>query len=220
MKSHYDTLGVESSATKENIKKAFRKLCMETHPDVSGNKAKGDNSWGSFTSSVSSKSSNTERFKQISEAYRVLSNDKKRKQYDFEFESRKYHFHRPHGTGDFHHGAGSRFRSGGGASSSWARFVEGIYSPRNLALGLTIGFVTVSVIKYQILPLLNNDSEVKNRLKIDGMTGKVKMVEAWKNPRTGNWEQPAPWDPIYRKLQPKLQKVPRSQVRPANAHND
>jgi hypothetical protein len=39
------------------------------------------------------------------------------------------------------------------------------------------------------------------------------VVEAWKNPDTGFWEQPAPWDPAYRRLQPKLELVPKHQVR-------
>jgi hypothetical protein len=42
------------------------------------------------------------------------------------------------------------------------------------------------------------------------------MVEAWKNPNTGQWEQPAPWDPLYRRLNPKLELVPREKVRRRN----
>lgn len=60
--SHYDILGVDKTATQEDIKKAYRKLSKQYHPDVSG----GDES----------------KFKEIAEAYGVLSDDVKRKQYD------------------------------------------------------------------------------------------------------------------------------------------
>jgi len=60
-KDYYKTLGVEKNASKEDIKKAFRKLAHEHHPDKGGN---------------------AEKFKEISEAYTVLSDDSKRAQYD------------------------------------------------------------------------------------------------------------------------------------------
>lgn len=62
MKDYYKILGVEKGAGKEDIKKAFRKLAHEYHPD----KNKG----------------NDAKFKEINEAYTVLSDDNKRKQYD------------------------------------------------------------------------------------------------------------------------------------------
>jgi len=66
LKDLYKILGVSESASKEEIKKAFRKLAIQHHPD----KRKG------------SKQAE-ERFKEINEAYQVLSDDNKRKQYDF-----------------------------------------------------------------------------------------------------------------------------------------
>ena len=62
MKNYYDILGVPKNASKDEIKKAFRKLASKYHPD----KKTGDES----------------KFKEISEAYSVLSNDKKRAEYD------------------------------------------------------------------------------------------------------------------------------------------
>lgn len=61
-KDYYKILGVDKSASKDDIKKAFRKLAHEHHPD----KNKG----------------NADKFKEASEAYSVLSDDQKRAQYD------------------------------------------------------------------------------------------------------------------------------------------
>lgn len=61
-KNYYETLGIAKGATKDDIKKAFRKLASQYHPD----KKTGDEA----------------RFKEISEAYAVLSDDKKRAEYD------------------------------------------------------------------------------------------------------------------------------------------
>jgi curved DNA-binding protein len=63
---YYQLLGVSRDATIDEIKKAYRKLAMKYHPD----KAKGD------------KKQAEEKFKQISEAYAVLSNPEKKKEYD------------------------------------------------------------------------------------------------------------------------------------------
>ncbi len=63
---YYKILGVGRDATADEIKKAYRKLAMKYHPD----KAKGD------------KKQAEEKFKQISEAYAVLSDPEKRKEYD------------------------------------------------------------------------------------------------------------------------------------------
>jgi curved DNA-binding protein len=62
---YYKLLGVEKGASAEEIKKAYRKLAMKYHPDHT----KGDKAA-------------EEKFKKISEAYAVLSDKKKRKEYD------------------------------------------------------------------------------------------------------------------------------------------
>lgn len=61
-KDYYSTLGVSKDAKKEDIKKAFHKLAHKYHPDKEG----GDE----------------QKFKEISEAYNVLSDDTKRAEYD------------------------------------------------------------------------------------------------------------------------------------------
>jgi molecular chaperone DnaJ len=61
-KDYYKTLGVEKGASKEELKKAFHKLAHKHHPDKQG----GDEA----------------KFKEINEAYQILSDDNKRAQYD------------------------------------------------------------------------------------------------------------------------------------------
>ncbi len=64
-KEYYKTLGVEKKASEEEIKKAYRKLAMKYHPDRNKGDKKAE-----------------DKFKELSEAYAVLSDKEKRKQYD------------------------------------------------------------------------------------------------------------------------------------------
>ncbi len=64
-KDYYKSLGVERGASADDIRKAFRKLARLYHPDVAKNKKEAE-----------------ERFKEINEAYEVLSDAEKRKRYD------------------------------------------------------------------------------------------------------------------------------------------
>ena len=64
-RDYYDVLGLDRSAKKEEIKKAYRKLALKYHPD----KNKGDKGA-------------EEKFKEASEAYHVLSDDKRKMNYD------------------------------------------------------------------------------------------------------------------------------------------
>ena len=60
-KNYYETLGVDRKATQDDIKKAFRKLAQKYHPDKGGDESK---------------------FKEITEAYSVLGDEKRRREYD------------------------------------------------------------------------------------------------------------------------------------------
>jgi curved DNA-binding protein len=64
-KDYYKILGVERNASEEDIRKAYRKLAMKFHPDRNPNDKEAE-----------------ERFKEINEAYQVLSDSKKRAHYD------------------------------------------------------------------------------------------------------------------------------------------
>src|SRR3989344_1566945 len=61
-KDYYETLGVNKSASKDEIKKAFYKMAHKYHPDKKGG--------------------NEQKFKEVNEAYQVLSDDDKRSKYD------------------------------------------------------------------------------------------------------------------------------------------
>ena len=74
--TYYDILGVGNSATADEIKRAYRKLASQHHPDKGGDKNK---------------------FQEIEQAYRTLSDDGKRQQYDMELNGfgggREFRFH-------------------------------------------------------------------------------------------------------------------------------
>jgi curved DNA-binding protein len=64
-RDYYETLGVSKTATEDEIRSAFRKLARKYHPDVAKDKKAAE-----------------EKFKQINEAYEVLSDPEKRQKYD------------------------------------------------------------------------------------------------------------------------------------------
>ena len=68
-KNYYEILGVDRKATPDQIKSAYRKLAKQYHPDFHPNDAEA-----------------AEKFKEINEANETLSDENKRKQYDFELD--------------------------------------------------------------------------------------------------------------------------------------
>lgn len=87
-KDYYKTLGVDKNASQDEIKKAFRKLAHEHHPDKKGG--------------------NSEKFKEANEAYGVLGDAEKRKQYD-QFGSAAFNGGAGAGYGGGHGGQGGGF---------------------------------------------------------------------------------------------------------------
>lgn len=100
---YYKTLGVPRTATADEIKKAFRKLARTHHPDAGGDEAK---------------------FKEINEAYEVLSDDKKRKLYDQYGTANENHI--PQGWGGGAVNVEDIFGGGVGGFGSWADILESI----------------------------------------------------------------------------------------------
>lgn len=94
---YYKTLGVPRTASADEIKKAFRKLARQHHPDAGGDEAK---------------------FKEINEAYEVLSDDKKRKIYDQYGTADANRIPQGWGEGDF----GDIF----GGFGSWSEILDSI----------------------------------------------------------------------------------------------
>ena len=198
-KCHYETLGVKKDATTEEIKAAFRKLSLETHPDVAG-------------ANVS-----PETFKSISHAASVLTNtrlkqvydEKQRSWYDSHISnhytrSHNFHRHGPDAQHNFHHKANNN--NSFNASTPW---IVHLLRPRNLILGPIILYVSVTTIQYMFGVETNS---IETNKKLFTQDDKTAMVQAWLNPQSGQYETPAPWDPIYQQLQPELQYVPRNQV--------
>jgi molecular chaperone DnaJ len=98
-KDFYRELGVSSDATEAEIKKEYRKLARELHPDANPGNAQAE-----------------ARFKAVSEAYGVLGDAEKRKQYD---EARRLF-----GSGGFRPGGFGGFGGGGGTGGSTFDFSD------------------------------------------------------------------------------------------------
>ncbi len=123
---YYSTLGVPRTATEADLKKSFRKLAREHHPDVAKDKKKSE-----------------EKFKEINEAYEVLSDSSKRKKYDELGANWKSGAEFQPGGGGF--SGGQAFRGGRGMSeediqsqfggTGFSDFFEQLFGPRRGASG-------------------------------------------------------------------------------------
>jgi curved DNA-binding protein len=129
-KDYYESLGVPRTASADEIKKSFRKLARQHHPDVAREKKKSE-----------------EKFKEINEAYEVLSDPAKRKKYDELGASWKSgaEFRPPPGRGGFP--GGQTFHGGRpGAQefefdgTGFSDFFEQIFGSRMRGAGTADGF--------------------------------------------------------------------------------
>lgn len=114
-RDYYNVLGVSKASSADEIKKAYRKLAVKYHPDKNPGDKAAEN-----------------KFKEINEAYDVLSDPEKRRKYN-EFETnRKYY--RQQGAGRDHSGwsqyaagAGGNTSSSSGRHSAFSSFFESIF---------------------------------------------------------------------------------------------
>ncbi|KAG2488291.1 hypothetical protein HYH03_013141 [Edaphochlamys debaryana] len=99
----YQVLGVQRGATEEQIKLAFRKLALQHHPDRH------------VSSSEAAQAEAAARFKSITEAYEVLTDDRKRAQYEASYRAggASYGSSSSYGRGSY--------GSGHGVNTDWAR---------------------------------------------------------------------------------------------------
>ena len=111
---YYKILGVPRNAEQDEIKKAYRKLARKHHPDAGGDEAK---------------------FKEINEAYEVLSDEKKRQIYDQYGTGNPNHI--PQGWGGT--GAGGAYTVNFGDFGSWAEILDSIRRGEGI-FGATDGF--------------------------------------------------------------------------------
>ena len=102
-KDYYKILGVEKSATKEDISKAFRMLALKYHPDKNPNDKAAE-----------------EKFKEITEAHEVLSDPEKRSKYDKLGANWKQYQSSGGGFEDFFSQFGGGRRSGGGTTFEYS----------------------------------------------------------------------------------------------------
>jgi len=135
-KDYYETLGVPRTASADELKKSFRKLARQYHPDVAKDKKKAE-----------------EKFKEINEAYEVLSDPAKRKKYDELGANWKSgaDFRPPSGWEHFSGGQTFRGRGGGGeefethfGGTGFSDFFEQLFGSRMRGgaggFGRTAGF--------------------------------------------------------------------------------
>mmetsp|Transcript_6173 Transcript_6173/g.15264 ORF Transcript_6173/g.15264 Transcript_6173/m.15264 type:complete len:193 (-) Transcript_6173:414-992(-) len=184
--THYETLGVSKRASQDEIKKIFRELSMKYHPDLHRHHDDDDH-----------RRACAEKFKAIANAHSVLSNPTERTGYDRRLaEERLWRQTTDHrgfgGTDQWNPRRASRSRPPVGRM---------VADPRYLLLGVA-GLGGVALVGSLLGGLTSKRPEYHGS----------SLVEAWKNPATGRFEQPAPWDKEYQRLRPELVMIPREKV--------
>jgi len=135
---YYDILGVPKSASIDEIKKSYRKLALKYHPDRNPGDSKAE-----------------EQFKKISEAYAVLSDPEKRRQYDT-FGSQNFHqrystddifrgtdfqsIFRDFNFGGFDHIFGRMFTGGGGGGAGFQQAGRAPLRGQDVEYSVEVGF--------------------------------------------------------------------------------
>jgi curved DNA-binding protein CbpA len=187
VRNHYGVLGVQKKSSQEEIKAAFRKLSLETHPDLN-------------------QENDGEEFKVIAEAHSILSSPRERMKYDRQLLDASM-WRRPSPTGGgFYDGDNIRRPGARPPPRGLHVAMQTLSNPRYLALGL-VAFGSLAA-------LLESFTSKRPDVRLHGPG--AAMIQAWHNPKTKRWEQPAPWDPLYRQLKPQLKFMPREKVQRRN----
>lgn len=180
MKNYYTVLGIKKGASEDEIKKAYRELAMKYHPDRNAEDSRAE-----------------DKFKDISEAYAVLGDKKKKNQYD-QYGSEEFHqkFSREDIFGDFDineilrgfggggnpfQGQGNPFGGGGGGFEN--PFSQGRPPRREAKIApikkeLSISFEEAAMGCQRIISITRNGAQEETSVKIPaGIThGKVLRV--------------------------------------------
>lgn len=179
-KTHYEILAIPTDADASTIKKSYLEKSLKYHPDLNKEHFCG------------------EKFKFISNAHSVLSCPLLRKKYDQELLQdsmwKKGIEHRR--RGNFNGGGNHRRPHTPGLHVA----METLSNPRYILFGV-VGFGGVALLGSMMGGISSKRPEYHHE---------EAMVEAWKNPQTGRYEQPAPWDKGYQKSL--VQMVPRGKV--------
>ena len=200
----YRALGVPEEASQAEIKARFHELAKRHHPDAAGG--------------------NEAAFKRVAAAYETLGEPSKRSMYD---DAREFGIPFDEegggasggwaggGYGGFDKGAGERRAGGSNAGRrGFHRFLGKLFQPRVFAL---VSVATIGSLAFKDNRGAGGASLVDDGGGAGGGGGGGGgagggQVQAWKNPQTGRWETPQPWNPLYREHRHTQQLMPRSSV--------
>ncbi|MEM1441925.1 MAG: J domain-containing protein [Verrucomicrobiota bacterium] len=109
-RDYYEILGVDKSASQDEIKRSFKKLARKYHPDVAKDLPNAE-----------------EKFKEVNEAYEVLSDPEKRKKYDTLGANWQHGQDFSGGPGGFYGGGGTSYEYNFGGSTGFSDFFESMF---------------------------------------------------------------------------------------------